>query len=110
MNGVLKTEYNEDFDQKRKNSMEVSYYKYGKASLNYPNNCDAIASLKKRLELYEKTGNKDYLVDIANFAMLEYTYPKHKNAHYKPGCSEEDSPGVEGMSIKEIERFRYETT
>lgn len=106
---ILKTEYSEDFDKKRKNSMVMSYYKYGPMGANYSGgqpNVDAIKSLEMRLEKYKETGNTDFLVDIANFAMIEFMYPQHKSAHYKAGADEKDSPGLHGMSVKEIERFR----
>jgi len=32
---VLKTEYSESFDEKRKNAMVVSFHKYGPAKENY---------------------------------------------------------------------------
>lgn len=102
--GILKTEYSDDFDEKRKHAMIMSFYKYGKASLNYPQNVDAIASLKKRLELYEQTGNSDYLVDVANFAMLEFMFPRREGAYFKSG-TEKESPGVVGMSAGELRDF-----
>lgn len=102
---ILKTEYSFKFDEIRKNMMLMSYYKYGKASINYPKNIDAIQSLEKRLKQYKETGNTEFLADIANFAMLEYMFPAHKNAYYKPTDSLE-SCGVVGMGHKEMERFK----
>ena len=52
INNILKSEYSKEFDEKRKRAMVTSYYKYGKAALNYPKNVDAIASLEQRLSLY----------------------------------------------------------
>lgn len=101
---ILKTEYSADFDEKRKRAMVTSYDKYGKASLNYPQNVDAIASLKKRLELYEQTGNSDYLVDVANFAMLEFMFPRREGAYFRSG-TEKESPGVVGLSVGEARDF-----
>ena len=104
---ILKTEYSYDFDEKRKNSMVTSYYKYGAMSENYggkEKNVDAIASLKKRLELYEQTGNTDYLVDVANFEMIEYMYPR-EGSYYKAGTSDE-SPGVVGLSVGELKMMK----
>jgi hypothetical protein len=34
--------------------------------------------------LYEESGNTDYLVDVANFAMIEFMHPSHPDASYKP--------------------------
>lgn len=101
---VLKTEYSERFDNLRKAAMEVSYYKYGPLRDNYKTNksMDSIANLKKRLEAYEDTGNTEFLVDVANFAMIEFMYPQRPGAFYKPT----DSGVVEtvGFGINEVRR------
>lgn len=91
---VLRTEYSEDFDTKRKRAMVMSFYKYGVASKNYPDGVDAIASLRKQLEAYDADGNMDHLVDVANYAMLEYMFPRHKDAHYSPTDSSGSVPPV----------------
>ena len=75
---ILKTEYSEHFDQLRKNRKIVSFHKYGPVRENYGNKLvNAIQNLEKRLELYKKTGNTEYLCDVANFAMIEFMYPQH---------------------------------
>jgi hypothetical protein len=91
---ILRTEYSEDFDNKRKNRMVVSFYKYGHIRENYGNcEVDAVKTLKERLSLYEKTGNTEWLVDVANMAMIEFMYPQHPQAHFRATGSEE-SPGL----------------
>ena len=97
---VLETEYSTRFDEIRQKMMITSYYKYGPAKRNYPSRIDAIASLEKRLDAYKATGNLEFLADIANFAMLEFMYPRHEKAHYTPTDSI-DSPGVIGLGIAE---------
>lgn len=101
---ILKTEYSERFDTLRKKAMETSYYKYGPLKKNYSEySCmDAIGNLKKRLEMYEKTGNTEFLVDVANFAMIEFMYPQNENAHYKP--TDSDAVEIVGFSINEVNR------
>ncbi len=78
------TEHNPKFWQRMMAAMQFSLYKYGKIRDAFPHKVNAIKSLKQRLELYEKTGNGDYLVDVANFAMIEFTLPAHKNFHDLP--------------------------
>jgi hypothetical protein len=85
-------EINLTFLQRMCNAMCMSLYKYGRIGDAYPHKVDAIATLKKRLELYEETGNLEWLVDVANMAMIEYTLPAHKEAHYAATDSK-DSPG-----------------
>jgi hypothetical protein len=107
---ILKTEFSEDFIQKMKNRIITSHYKYGWMKDSYnrkhkEDNVNAIATLKKRLELYEETGNTEWLVDVGNFAMIEFMYPQHPCAHFRATSSEE-SPGLVGISSGEIKRFK----
>jgi hypothetical protein len=81
----LLTEYSDKFDDLRKNAVRVSFYKYGPAKKNFgEGRVDAIKSLRKKLLAYEKTGNMEYLADIANYAMFEYMFPIHPLAHFAP--------------------------
>lgn len=100
---ILKTEYSEHFDQLRKNRMIVSFHKYGPVRENYGNKLvNAIQNLEKRLELYKKTGNTEYLCDVANFAMIEFMYPQHENAHFNELS---ESPGVGAITYRDIEKL-----
>lgn len=100
-NAILRRDYSEEFDTLRKNSILQSHYKYGWMSETYPELADPFGSLEKRVELYKQTGNADWLVDIANFAMIEFMHPAHKNFHFRRTGSDE-SPGLDGISAKEL--------
>lgn len=100
---LLKTEFNLKFVELCKNRMVMSYYKYGPIKENYGNKLvSSIDNLQKRIDLYNKTGNTEYLVDIANFAMIEYMYPQHVKSHFKPTDSN-GSPGLGAITYKDIE-------
>lgn len=104
---ILKTEYSEAFDEKRKLLVVQSYYKYGKASRNFlTGNVDAIGSLEKCLDKFKETGNTEYLLDVANYAMFRYMFPQ-KGEYFKDTDSNE-SAGIVGMSVAEIENFKKE--
>lgn len=106
---ILGRDFSNEFVQKMQNAIEMSHEKYGWASKTYPGLAQAYKSIKKRLELYEKTHNKEYLVDIANFAMLEYLYPSFADAKYDPKDSDA-SPGLEGgISYKELMQSMSDT-
>ena len=96
---ILETEFSEDFVQKMKNRMVAGFYKYGPVKLNPASGAD----LADRLELYMKTGNTEWLVDVANFAMIEFMHPQHEKAHFRATDSEE-SPGVRGTTVRELEK------
>ena len=101
---VLQTEYSEEFDKLRKNRMFVSYYKYGPIKNNYGESLiNAIDNLEIRLKKYRETGNTEFLIDIANFAMIEFMYPKHKNTHFN---SEDHGTRLEGLTINDLKQLQ----
>lgn len=99
---ILKRDFSEEFVLKMKNAIETSHYKYGWASKTYPELAQAVKCIQERLEMYIKTHNKEFLVDIANFAMLEYLYPTFEDSKYIATDSSA-SPGLAGgISYKEL--------
>lgn len=105
---ILKTEYSDRFDELRRNRVGMSFYKYGPARKNFASgNVQAIPTLELCLQKYKDTGNTEYLCDLANYAMFEFMYPQHPNAHFRATASSE-SAGIVGISVKEMEQFRME--
>jgi len=88
--GAPETQFSEEFAQKMASAMGVSFFKYGDLYDAYPHKVNAIDSLLMRLKLYKEggvvkgktiaPGNPDYLVDVANFAMIEYLCPSFRRA------------------------------
>lgn len=89
---VPSSEFCQKFIQGMADRMGVSFHKYGKVADAYPEKVDAIASLKRRLEKYERDGNTEWLMDVSNFAMIEFMHPRHKDAHFEATDSKA-SPG-----------------
>lgn len=99
---ILQRSFSKDFLVKMENAIELSHYKYGWPSQTYPELAQAYKCIRERLELYEKTHNTEWLVDVANFAMLEYMFPAFADAQYTPTDSDK-SPGLAGgISYKEL--------
>jgi hypothetical protein len=92
VDSVPASEFSQPFVQGMADRMAVSFCKYGRVAEAYPSRVDAIASLKLRLEKYAKDGNTEWLMDVANFAMIEFMHPRHEKAHFRPTDSKE-SPG-----------------
>lgn len=80
--GVPETEFSQRFVQGMADRMALSFFKYGAVADAYPHKVDAIESLKKRLARYEEKGNLEELMDLANFALIEFIRPKHPAAHF----------------------------
>ena len=86
------TEYSKPFLQGMLNRMAVSLHKYGPVETGYPYPVNALLSLEGRLREYKRTGNTEYLIDAANFAMIEFMRPRHPEPHFTPTDSD-GSPG-----------------
>jgi len=82
---LRKTQWNTVFERMCRNRLLFGGYRYGELHTESSKSCSSVEDIKLRLDLYTKTGNLEYLVDAANYAMLEFTYSKHKNAHFKSG-------------------------
>ena len=102
---ILDKEYSKRFDELRQSAIVVSYYKYGPSKENFRKGMvDAIGSLKKNLKKFEETGNTEYLVDVANYAMFRFMYPQG-NESYRPTDSNQ-SAGVDGITLNEMKQFK----
>jgi hypothetical protein len=89
---ILKTEFSEIFVEGMRSRMVVSFYKYGPLATAYPHKVSAISSLTDRLRKYAETGNTEFLIDAANFAMIEFMHPSLANAFFQ-GTDDDQSPG-----------------
>ena len=101
-NDILGRDFSFSFVEKMKKAILTSHYKYGWMSKTYPELAQADKCIQERLDLYEKTHNLEYLVDVANFAMIEFMYPSHNDSKYEP-LDSNSSPGLAGgISYKEL--------
>ena len=102
----LPYEYSDKFDELRQNRVAVSYHKYGSATQNFGKKLvNAIESHDLCIRKYLETGNTEYLCDAANYIMFEFMYPQRVGAYFKPTNSE-DSAGISGISINEINAYK----
>lgn len=103
---ILKYEYSHKVDELRQNRVETSFYKYGSARRNFGRGyVNALGSNEKCIEAYNRTGNKEYLLDAMNYLMFEFMYPQKDGAFFRPTESN-DSAGIVGISEKEMERLK----
>ena len=78
------SEWSPRFYQLMRNRLIMGRFRYEsfeakRSSFGY----DQVSSMHKRLDAYEKTGNDEHLVDIANLCLLEFEFGKHPNKHFK---------------------------
>jgi hypothetical protein len=70
--------------------MLVSYHKYGDVEIAFQKGIDFLESAKQRVDKYKEDGNTEWLMDAANYMMMEFMFPSHEAAHYD---AESVSPG-----------------
>lgn len=80
---VPDTEYSRDFVQGMYDRMAMSFCKYGPVAAAFPEKVDALKTLELKLQAYRETGNTEWLIDVANYALIEFLRPRHPNAHYR---------------------------
>jgi hypothetical protein len=54
----------------------VSHAKYGAVAAGFPHKIDALKTLQLQLDMYLETGRLEYLIDAANYAMIEFMHPR----------------------------------
>lgn len=106
---IPSTEYSDRFWELMKNRMGLSYVKYGPLAEAFPEKVNAIHSLLDRIRKYESTGNTEYMVDAANFAMIEFMRPSHKKAHFEATDSSR-SPGRRWRDLKQPTQIHNSAT
>ena len=90
--GEPTTQYSIEFMQGMVNRMLTSYHKYGHVKDAADARLNMVKNLETRLQLYKDTGNTEWLIDVANYAMIEFMHPQHPDAHFRATDSHE-SPG-----------------
>lgn len=83
------TQWSPQFEQLMRNRLVMGGLRYGILGSPRKPTYNSIASIKQRLALYEKTGNTEHLVDVANLCLVEFVEGKHPNKHF---AASDDGP------------------
>jgi len=78
---IEKHQSNKRFELLRIHRMIMGYFRYGDI-LHNKKRYDNIGSAIERLKTYQRTGNAENLVDVANLCMIEFTQENHTNFHF----------------------------
>ena len=92
-----------EFVQGMFNRMAFGFHNYGPVQEGFPEPHDAIKNLKLRLKKYRETANTEWLMDAANYAMIEFMFPKLRGAHFR-ATNKAESPGSvrsDGSRVKD---------
>jgi len=74
------------FEKYMRNRLVMGHLRYGEEKDSLKINSKDYDYIEKAMEcirLYEKTGNDELLVDIANYALLEFEAGKHPKKHFR---------------------------
>lgn len=99
---LKKTEWSNKFEQLMRNRLLMGALRYGKMAhtpeeLAKKPTYDRVDSCLRRLEKYKQTGNKEYLVDVANLCLLEFVECKHPLGHFQ---AIDDTPEHQRVVVK----------
>ena len=65
------------------NRMEFSFSKYGALKEAYPFKVSAIKTLELKLRKYKEDKNLEHLIDLANYAMIEFMHPSLEDTYFE---------------------------
>ena len=71
---MRKENVDDTFIEHMTNAMMMSAFKYGKVN-EYASNV-ALDKMQKELQMFMEDGNTEHMVNIANYAMIRYMFPK----------------------------------
>ena len=103
---ITETQFDIPFLQGMLDRMATSYFKYGNMrAANQINGYDGIETLLARLDAYADTGNSEFLMDVSNFAMIEFVSPTQPDTYFK-STEGDESPGIaiHGQMTHDVER------
>lgn len=87
---LKETQWDDRFDQLARGKLLMGAFRYGKVTDNYA--YDFMQAMKNKIVRYEQTHNLELLVDIRNYAMLEFKHPRYKDAYYENEDDTEHAP------------------
>jgi len=82
LESLKQSEWSVDFETLMRNRLIIGAIRYGKIKAVGKPKYDRIGSMIKRLSKYQESGNKEFLVDVANLCLLEFVECHHPNAHF----------------------------
>lgn len=80
---LYKTQWCPEFEKLMRNRLIMGFFRYGDINKHNTTSQQKIASIKKRIGLYEQDGNLEHLVDIANLALVEFMHSEHPQKHFQ---------------------------
>jgi len=80
---MQQTEWSVAFERHMRNRLIMGGIRYGLFCDPDKWRSDFLAGMAKKMKSYRQTGNTEHLVDVANYALLEFVRPQHPGAHWR---------------------------
>jgi hypothetical protein len=80
-----RSEWSADFERYMRNRLIMRALRYGVMSKKRTQNYDYVNDAIRRLQEYQRTGNSEQLVDVANLCLLAFEFDKHPTKHFSAG-------------------------
>lgn len=82
---LQQSEWSPEFERLMRNRLLMGALRYGVLAYKRKvgRKWDLLGAVKKKIQLYEQTGNTEYMVDIANYCLLEFECGYHPNKHFR---------------------------
>lgn len=81
---LVHSEWSPNFEQLMRNRLLMGALRYGtlENKRKVGSKWDLMGAIEKKIALYNETGNLEYLVDIANYCLLEFKCGAHPKRHF----------------------------
>lgn len=79
---LRESEWCEEFEQLMRNRLIMGAIRYGKLNEQDKPTYERAKTMAKKVALYVETKNKEVLVDLANYAMIEYIEPTEEGTYF----------------------------
>lgn len=80
---LKQTEWSPEFEQLQRNRLVLGCFRHGLLAEPGKPQFDRVKAIVDRAESYQRSGNTEWLVDIANLALLEFVEGTHPNKHFR---------------------------
>jgi len=79
----MQTEWNPEFENLMRNRLLMGALRYGLMKDPEKADYDYLGAMESKIRQYRETGNDELLVDIGNYALLEFTLGRHPKKHFE---------------------------
>lgn len=76
------SQWSPEFERFMRNRLIMGALRYGLIGSTGKPRYDRLAGIEKRMSQYRQTGNLEFLVDVANLALLEFVEGEHPLKHW----------------------------